>query len=44
MALREIKAPTRQQLFIDELQQMILSGELKAGDRLPSQRELARET
>jgi GntR family transcriptional repressor for pyruvate dehydrogenase complex len=44
MALKEIKAPTRKQLFIDELQQMILSGELKAGDRLPSQRELAHET
>lgn len=39
----EIVAPTKQELFIRRIQGMILSEELKPGDRLPTERELAAE-
>ena len=41
MAFREIVAPTVKELFIQQLEGMILSGELRPGDRLPTERELA---
>lgn len=43
MAFREIVAPTVKELFIQQLEGMILSGELHPGDRLPTERELADE-
>lgn len=36
-----IEAPTVKELFIEKIAGMILSGELKPGDKLPSERELA---
>ena len=36
-----IEAPTVKQLFIEKIAGMILNGELKPGDKLPSERELA---
>ena len=41
MEIGVIEAPTVKQLFIEKIISMIISGELKAGDRLPSERELA---
>lgn len=41
MAFKEIVAPTMRELFINQLVGMILSGELRPGDRLPTERELA---
>ncbi len=41
MAFKEIVSPSLTDLFVKELEGMILSGELKAGDRLPTERELA---
>ena len=43
MAFREIVAPTVKELFVQQLEGMILSGELRPGDRLPTERELADE-
>ena len=43
MSFREIVAPTVKELFIQQLEGMILSGELRPGDRLPTERELADE-
>ncbi len=41
MAFRKIDAPSIKELFLTQLEEMILSGELKPGDRLPTERELA---
>lgn len=41
MNFRKIDAPSIKELFLTQIEEMILSGELKAGDRLPSERELA---
>lgn len=41
MNFKEIKALSIKELFITQIEEMILSGELKPGDRLPSERELA---
>lgn len=41
MGFNEIVAPTIKELFVRELEDMIISGELAAGERLPSERELA---
>lgn len=41
MAFRKIDAPSIKELFLSQLEEMILSGELKPGDRLPTERELA---
>lgn len=43
MAFRPIVAPTVKTLFVQQVEGMILSGELKPGDRLPTERELADE-
>ena len=39
----EIKAPTIRELFEKQLRDRIFSGELKPGDRIPTERELARQ-
>jgi GntR family transcriptional repressor for pyruvate dehydrogenase complex len=38
-----LTVPTIRQMFVDRITQMILSGELKIGDVLPTERELAQE-
>lgn len=43
MRFGEIVAPSMKQLFIDRMADFILSGELKPGEKLPSERELADE-
>ncbi|MEG0875852.1 MAG: GntR family transcriptional regulator [Oscillospiraceae bacterium] len=41
MEFAKLCAPTLKQLFIEQLEHMILSGELVIGQRLPAERELA---
>lgn len=41
MNFRKIDAPSIKKLFLTQIEEMILSGELKPNDRLPSERELA---
>lgn len=41
MVFKRIDAPSIKELFLTQVEELILSGELKAGDRLPSERELA---
>lgn len=41
MDFKKLSAPTLKELFITELENMILSGELEIGSKLPSERELA---
>jgi len=41
MAFTKLSAPTLKELFIQELETMILSGELPIGSKLPTERELA---
>jgi GntR family transcriptional regulator, transcriptional repressor for pyruvate dehydrogenase complex len=41
MAFKELVSPTLKELFIKEIESMILSGDLKIGDKLPPERELA---
>lgn len=41
MQFKEIKAPSIRELFVQQLVDMILSGQLQPGDRLPTERELA---
>ena len=41
MEIGIIEAPTVKQLFTEKIAGMIISGELKPGDKLPSERELA---
>lgn len=43
MEFKKLSAPTLKELFIQEMQRMILSGELKIGDKLPPERQLASE-
>lgn len=43
MKFGEIVAPSMKQLFIDRMEDLILSGELKPGEKLPSERELSDE-
>ena len=43
MPFQEIVAPSIRELFIQQLTGLILSGELRPGDRLPTERELADE-
>ena len=40
MAFRKITTPSLKEVFIQEIENMILSGELKIGDKLPPEREL----
>ena len=41
MPFQEIVTPSLTDLFVEQMEHMILSGELKPGDRLPTERELA---
>ena len=41
MAFRKIDAPSIKELFLSQMEEMILSGEQKPGDKLPPERELA---
>lgn len=41
MEFRKLEAPSLKELFINELENMIISGKLQIGERLPSERELA---
>ena len=41
MGFKKIDAPSIKELFLTQLEEMILSGELRPGDQLPSERELA---
>lgn len=43
MAFREIVAPTLRELFVRQVIEMIFSGELHTGDKLPSERELSEQ-
>ena len=41
MEFKKLSAPSLKELFITELQNMILSGKLEIGEKLPPERELA---
>ena len=41
MEFKKLNAPTLKELFVTELENMILSGKLEIGSKLPSERELA---
>ena len=41
MKFNTLIAPTIRQMFVDQITHMILTGDLKAGDALPTERELA---
>lgn len=41
MEFSKLSAPTLKELFIEQLETMILSGKLRIGEKLPSERELA---
>lgn len=41
MEFKKISSPTLQELFIEQLEHMILSGKLKIGEKLPSERQLS---
>lgn len=41
MEFKKLNAPTLKELFVSELETRILSGQLKEGEKLPSERELA---
>lgn len=43
MQFKEIVAPSIRELFIQQVEGLILSGQLRPGDRLPTERELADE-
>ena len=40
MEFKEIVAPSIRELFVQQVVGMILSGQLRPGDRLPTEREL----
>lgn len=41
MEFSKLSAPTLKELFIEQLESMILSGKLRIGEKLPSEREMA---
>ena len=43
MNFTKLKAPTLKELFVQEIETMILSGKLKIGEKLPSERILAQQ-
>lgn len=43
MAFKKISSPTLKELFIEEIESMILSGELAIGEKLPPEREIAQK-
>ena len=44
MEIGIIEVPTKKELFVQKMEECILSGRLKAGDSLPSERQLQEET
>ena len=44
MQIGVIGVPTRRELFVQKIEEQILTGKLKAGDSLPSERALQEET
>lgn len=43
MEFKKISSPTLKELFVTEIESLILSGELPIGEKLPPERELARQ-
>ena len=43
MKFNQIIAPSMKELFIKEIEALILSGQLKVGEKLPTERELSDE-
>lgn len=43
MTFKKLEAPSLTELFVNEIERMILGGELKVGQKLPSERKLAEE-
>lgn len=43
MKMEKLQSPSLKDLFVDQIQNAIISGQLKIGDRLPSEREFARQ-
>ena len=43
MTFKKLTAPTLTDLFVEEIKRMILNGELKIGEKLPPERQLAQE-
>ena len=43
MAFEPLYAPSLKELFVQQLQDMILSGEIPVGTKLPSERELCQQ-
>lgn len=41
MEFSKLSAPTLKELFVEQLENLILSGKLSIGEKLPSERELA---
>lgn len=41
MEFEKISSPSLRELFVDQLENMILSGKLKIGEKLPPERQLA---
>ena len=41
MEFQKISSPTLRELFVDQLEHMIISGKLKIGEKLPPERQLA---
>ena len=44
MEFEKISSPSLRELFVQQLEQMILSGKLPVGEKLPPERQLAQET
>ena len=44
MSIGVIDVPTRKELFVSRIEEQILTGRLKVGDSLPSERQLEEET
>ena len=43
MELQKISSPSLKELFVEQLEDMILSGKLKVGEKLPPERQLAEQ-
>ena len=41
MEFKKISSPTLRELFVQQLEDLILSGKLKIGEKLPTERQLA---
>ena len=43
MEFQKISSPSLKELFVEQLEDMILSGKLKVGEKLPPERQLAEQ-